>query len=116
MESAYKIDDRRYTEQNNPVYASLQNKRNFFGVYMYWANRGESEPSRRGESRARGEERDPRLSLASLSSLFAQSTQKYACSADYVYPTSVLYIKKQLPVHISSPTILIHCAMTKWMS
>ena len=114
MESAYKIDDRRYTEQNNHVYASLQNKRNFFGVYIYILSeqrRKRAEPARR-ESCTR-EERDPRLSLASLSSLFAQSTQKYACSADYVYPTSVLYIKKQLPVHISSPTILIHCAMTK---
>ena len=35
MEAAYKIDDGRYTEQNNHVYASLQNKRNFFGVYIH---------------------------------------------------------------------------------
>ena len=76
MESAYKIDDRRYTEQNNHVYASLQNKRNFFGVYIYILSeqrRKRAEPARR-ESCTRGRTRP--APLARLT--FVSVRPKYA--------------------------------------
>lgn len=105
MEVAYKMDNRRYWADHTRLALTCRT----CVIFLAYFRRIEAKASRaRGVSCARGEERDSRVALALLSPLFAENTQKYSCSADYIYSTSVLCIKKTVTDSVCSVHLYVY--------